>query len=107
MRAAGPGRRARASGGTRRAVGLRGGTGRTELLLFEWVWGQKLKSTPAGGQQSLFLGVFTSTSTEKGKFSIGRWNIHPEESRSVIILYNAPRKMLVCPCNFTVASLNT
>lgn len=65
MRAAGPGRRAPASGGTRRAAGLRGGTGRTELLLFEWVWGQKLKSSPAGGQQSLFLGVFTSTSTKE------------------------------------------
>lgn len=38
-------------------AGLRGGLEEAKLLLFEWVWGQKLKSSPAGGQQSLFLGV--------------------------------------------------
>lgn len=54
-----PGREENApgSGESLRGAGARGGMEETELLLFEWIWGQKLKSSPAGGQQSLFLGV--------------------------------------------------
>lgn len=65
--------RARGSGESPRGVGLRGGLEEEKLLLFEWVWGQKLKSSPAGDQQNLFVGVldlFTPKSTEKGKVSL-------------------------------------
>lgn len=65
---------ARGPGELPRGGGLRAGLEEAELLLFEWVWGQKLKSSPAGGQQSLFGGVlhlFTSKAAEKRAVSAG------------------------------------
>ena len=74
MRPADAGGQGAGTGEPRGVGGLRVGLEEAELLLFEWVWGQKLKSSPAGGQQSLFGGVlhlFTSKAAEKGTVSTG------------------------------------
>ena len=112
MRPADAGGQGAGTGVPRGVGGLRAGLEEAELLLFEWVWGQKLKSSPAGGQLSLFGGVlhlFTSKAAEKGTVSTGPRSVSRGTLFKGISLYNAPGTVLgtVGPfCNFILPSLN-